>query len=595
MAKKTDTKELWHIPKRANVHQTIFMVYILNSAKFKNKAWTRSKQEMLASEMGKAGATRSGRALSHQSVRTHLANLPKYLGFVYLNEETTPPTLVVTEVGRQLIEHHRIEDVEHRDNLKAYSALGEEFTTSEIFAQQMSKLIITNPVINAHCINILLFPFRMTLRLMAELGYLDQEEIGYILFHSKSQDEYELLVEKIKNFRQLDPEQRQREIDAYKKTEEGNLTLVQAPTSAYYMNLCESTGLCERIMVNVNKTSNSKLSAIKIKDSDAASEIIDKYSEVEAYDFGNNTWLWYEYFANPSKDYPPFDIEIKTDHKDELLVHVTRGKITIGGNTLSNTSDPLTLPVFEGEEYRVVAYNLPSCERVWDDTFSPIHGNEEYKIPAIGETKIIERTKEVVATQINEMFSGKYQGFDRDYFTKLRLIEKVFAEDYFHNIYLGGRLEQLFFDLLSILEVQGIIDSVTWYGKSREKFGIGMPAPGGKEGNPDIVFVIEDTTYVLELTTIRGNRAQWNSSEASSVPDHIAKFKSQNTNGDTIGIFSAPSIHPQTQKNLRLNAQEEGVGMIFVDCIELAKKFSELNREEIIKFMSEKESEQLDS
>ena len=125
--------------------------------------------------------------------------------------------------------------------------------------------------------------------------------------------------------------------------------------------------------------------------------------------------------------------------------------------------------------------------------------------------------------------------------------------------------------------MQGIIDSVTWYGKSREKFGIGMPAPGGKE-EIGYCFCNEDTTYVLELTTIRGNRAQWNSSEASSVPIILQNLSHKILMATQLVFFSTLNTSSNTEE-LGLNAQEEGVGMIFVDCIELAKKFSELNRE----------------
>ena len=72
------------------------MVYVLSWEKFLGKSWSSSKEEMLGSEMGKAGLTESGKAITHQSVRTLLANLPKYLGFVYLDYSSTPPRIFVT-------------------------------------------------------------------------------------------------------------------------------------------------------------------------------------------------------------------------------------------------------------------------------------------------------------------------------------------------------------------------------------------------------------------------------------------------------------------------------------------------------------------
>ena len=122
MAKLSRTKELWHIPKRGNVHQTIYMVHLLTGEKFNGKAWSRTKQELLATEMGKAGLTEKGIALSHQSVRTLLANIPKYLGFIYIDELTNPSRLIVTEVGNLLVNHHKIKNVKQEKNLKTYRA-----------------------------------------------------------------------------------------------------------------------------------------------------------------------------------------------------------------------------------------------------------------------------------------------------------------------------------------------------------------------------------------------------------------------------------------------------------------------------------------
>jgi SOS-response transcriptional repressor LexA len=83
---------------------------------------------------------------------------------------------------------------------------------------------------------------------------------------------------------------------------------------------------------------------------------------------------------------------------------------------------------------------------------------------------------------------------------------------------------------------------------------------------------------VSEITTFRGNRAQWNSAEASSVPDHIAKFKRNNPTKKIIGLFTAPSIHHQLEQNLKLNARKENVGILFKPCIDFAKLLASIDR-----------------
>lgn len=590
MAKLTRTKEIWHIPKRGSVHQTIFMVYVLTWEKFLGKSWSSGKQEALGTEMGKAGLTESGKAITHQSVRTLLANLPKYLGFVYLDESSTPPRMMVTDIGYELIKQHNIEKVPKHKDLGQYRDSGDLIEVSNVFKDQMAKLIITNPSIRNDCENILVFPFRMTLKLLTELKYLDREEIGYILFHTKKEDELPLIIQKIKNFRSLTPEKRTAEIEAYKKTEEGNLTLVKAPTAGYYMYLCSSTGLCDRVSVRVNKTKESKLSAITLKKEQDVKTLLTKFDNVEIYDFKDNWFLWKEYFSNPKRLSPPFDMTLKTNFKEEILVTVHKGDYSVGSDVISKVKE-LILPIFQNEEYRILGYNLHSGEKIYDKIESFSRNSKEFLMNLKDNDQVKSLTKDEIVKMVEEIFNEKAAGFDKDYYTKLKIIEKVIGKNYLDNRRKGGRLEYLFFELLKILKKAEIIDEVFWFG-SLGKYGICEPAPGGKEGNPDIVFEIDDYAFVLELTTFRGNRAQWSSSEASSVPDHITKFKRLNANKKVIGIFSAPNIHPQLEQNLKLNAKKEDVGMVFQPCIKFAEFLSKTNRKELKeRFVEESENQ----
>jgi hypothetical protein len=594
MAKTTRTKEIWHIPKRGNVHQTIYMVYVLSWDRFLGKSWSSGKQEALGTEMGKAGLTESGKAITHQSVRTLLANLPKYLGFVYLDESSNPSRIMVTDIGYELIKKHDIPNIPKHKRLKAYADSGDLVETSDIFQKQMSKLIITNPSIRKDCENILVFPFRMTLKVLLKLEYLDIEEIGYILFHTKAEDELDLVVERIKNFRVLPPTQRTAEINAYKKTDEGQLTLVKAPTAGYYMYLCTSTGLCDRYRLEVNKTTDKRLSAIKLKDKADAIKIIEKFKDVEIYDFKGDWFLWKEYFANPQRLYPPFNISILTDSSEGILVTVMKNDYIYGSEVISKKSSSLSVPVFRDEPYKIIGYDLESGKEVYKRDVSFSQGQKDYIVDLDMHTHGVTLTKEHVVERIEQMFSGKYQGFDKDYSKKLEIISAVVGKNYLDNRRRGGRLEYLFYELLDLLKQDGVIDEVYWYGYMG-KYGICEPAPGGKEGNPDIVFEIDSYMIVLEITAFRGNRAQWNSAEASSVPDHIAKFKRNNPSKNIIGLFTAPSIHHQLEQNLKLNAQKEQVGMIFKPCIDFSKILSSINKKALNELLVEGAARQVRS
>jgi len=592
MAKTTRTKEIWHIPKRGNVHQTIYMVYVLSWERFLGKSWSSGKQEALGTEMGKAGLTESGKAITHQSVRTLLANLPKYLGFVYLDESSSPSRIVVTDIGYELIKKHDISNVPKHKKLKAYADSGDLIEISDIFQKQMSKLIITNPSIRKDCENILVFPFRMTLNAILKLEYLDIEEIGYILFHTKAEDELDLVIERIKNFRTLPSTQRTAEINAYKKTDEGQLTLVKAPTAGYYMYLCTSTGLCERYRVEVNKTRDKRLSAIRLKDKAEALKVIEKFKDVEIYDFKNDWFLWKEYFANPRRLYPPFSVSILTNSEDDILLTVMKNDYIYGSEVISKDKSSLSVPVFRSEPYKIIGYDLESGKEVYKREVSFSQGQENYVIDLDLHKHGPKATKENIVERIEQMFSGKYQGFDKDYSKKLEIISAVVGKNYLDNRRRGGRLEYLFYDLLDLLKQEGTIDEVYWFG-NMGKYGVCEPAPGGKEGNPDIVFEIDSHMVVLEITAFRGIRAQWNSAEASSVPDHISKFKRNNPSKEIIGLFTAPSIHHQLEQNLKLNAQKEEVGMIFKPCVDFAKTLIRINKEMLKKLLVEEAEKQI--
>lgn len=586
MAKLTRSKNIWHIPKRGNVHQTIFMVDILTGKKFNGKVWSGQKQESVASEMSKAGVTDDGKALTHQSIRTLLANIPKYLGFVYINESKE---IVITQVGYNLVKHHKIHNIKKEKNLKIYRKKNSLIKTSEIFKEQMLKLIITNSVISNDCKDILVFPFRFTLKLLLKLEYLDMEEIGYILFHVKKEDEFPVILQKIKNFRTLTPVNRTKKIDAYKKTQEGILTLVKAPSAGYYMYLCESTGICERIVKTVNKISKNKLTAIKLINEGKHKALLEKFKDAEIYDFKDDEQLlWKEYYTS-SRIFPPITASITSKLSEKLLIFIKNKDLKIFGEVSNNKK--FYFPAFPNENYNLHVFSYSSSKPILQKKIQFSKTNKRCNLDFTKKI-VTTRTKNDVVEEIKEFFSEKYDGFDKNYASKLKLLLKITGKNNFNRYRRGGRLEFLFFDLLSHLKNEGKVDEVFWYGKNNE-FDIAGPAPGGIQGNPDITFESGKYLFVVELTTWKGNRSQWAGSEASSVPDHIAKIKKENPSKKVIGIFSAPSIHHQLEKNLTLNAKKEKVGMIFLPCVEFAEFLEKADRTTLKKLMIQRSRKQL--
>jgi hypothetical protein len=291
MAQKDRTKEIWLIPKRVNLHQTICLIDGIIERKYDGTSWNPQKQNNLGVNLKKWGATNDGKNISPQAIRTLVASIPQYLGFVYINTDTTPNTICLTEAGMALWKNHK-EELVKVPNLRAEKDY--LITEAEEVLFQMEKLQITNPIIQKDCENIYVFPFRFMLRVLLEVSYLDKEEIAYFLFKVRNEDEIDVIVQEILNFRKLNLASRKSLIDAFKKTHIGNITLVKAPSSGYYMSLCQITGIIDRLNIEPNNVEES-LSAIKINDKyiPYVNEMLNKkYNKAEVYDFADNLKLW---------------------------------------------------------------------------------------------------------------------------------------------------------------------------------------------------------------------------------------------------------------------------------------------------------------
>lgn len=275
------SKEIWHFPKRASLYQMKGFVQILQDLKFHGKPWTKGKKETFNTELAKRGYTESGSPLSPSGLRTFEA-LVKYVGFIYVDTFVNPPIIYITDAGVKLLENP----------VKA-------------FKEQMLKLQITNPVILKDCININLFPFRTTLKLLLEFGFLTYEEIAYLLIAKmKKQIDFDHIMEELQKFRGIPIRKKTKILQTFLRTPEGNIALGQAPTAVYFASLCIGTELCER---------DSKKKILKIKD-DKEQEIknlLKQFEGIDPYDFGDNLPLWIEYYGNPNRLFPPKDIAIK--------------------------------------------------------------------------------------------------------------------------------------------------------------------------------------------------------------------------------------------------------------------------------------------
>ncbi|MCM1244791.1 MAG: AlwI family type II restriction endonuclease [Roseburia sp.] len=538
MAQKNRTKEIWLIPKRVNLHQTICLIDGIIERGYDGTRWTTQKQDNLGVNLKKWGATKDGKNISQQAIRTLVASIPQYLGFLYINTENTPNTICLTEAGMALWRNHKDELVKIPNLIEGKESL---ITESADVLRQMEKLQITNPVINKDCENIYVFPFRFMLKVLLKVGYLDQEEIAYFLFKVRSEDEVDLIVQEIGNFRKLPNEDREALINSFKKTHIGNITLVKASSAGYFISLCQITGIMDKLKVTP-KNRQGAIAGLKIKDDyiDYVTEMLDlKYQQAEVYDFGDNLQLWIDYIGNPERDYPPINVSIVNKANARYLVQVFKDG-SCKYDDLINEEEILQVPMFVNEEYDIKIIDIATGNEMQTFNICPSFEQRQYEIGSnIIEDRVPEETLESIAEEVIEHcqaanFAGKTLNY-------INTLSKVTGTDRINDKSLrGAYFEYYVYKMLNILKEREVVDEVIWNGKIG-KYGLPVQAPGGKTGTPDIVFMIDDLHVVVELTTIKPKAMQFRA-EASSVPDHIRLYK-QTSGKEVVGVFCAPMIH----------------------------------------------------
>lgn len=560
MATQNRSKEVWLIPKRVNLHQTICLIDGIIERKYDKTSWNPNKQNNLGVNLKNWGATRSGKNISPQAIRTLMASVPQYLGFVYVNTNTTPNTICITNAGYQLWNNHKKELVKITNLTEAE---GKTVDTSELVLAQMEKLQITNPIILKDCENILVFPFRVTLALLRELNYLDIEELAYFVFKMRDNSEINLTISEINNFRKLSTIERKKIIDEFKKTHIGNITLVQAASSKYYQSLCKMTGIIDNIRIKP-QNSDSPLSSIRINEKyiNYVDEILDeKYININTYDFKDNLSLWMDYIGEPSRLSPPIEISLINDSNADIFVLIRKDDEILDGDIIEKNSN-LSLPMFPNEEYYAEITDINNGKKIAVNTIVPSLSKTNYTLSF--ETQLEETSEENFDNLCEEIllhseapnFCGKMENY-------LKILSKITGINKIEDKSLrGAYYEYLFFKLLNLLKDSKKIDEVVWNGRIG-KYNLPTSAPGGKTGTSDIIFTIDDTDYVLELTTIKSKSMQF-SAECSSVPDHIRLY-SKTTNNKVVGIFVAPIIHERNTNTMKSVLSHSNINILCIN------------------------------
>lgn len=580
MAQKNRTKEIWLIPKRVNLHQTICLIDGIIERKYDGTSWNPQKQNNLGVNLKKWGATKDGKNISPQAIRTLVASIPQYLGFLYVNTESTPNTICLTEAGMALWHKHKDELVKVPNLIAGKDLL---LTESEVVLKQMEKLQITNPIINKDCENIYVFPFRFMLKVLMKVGYLDQEEIAYFLFKTRNEDEVDVIVQEIENFRKLSREKREALINAFKNTHIGNITLVKASSAGYFISLCQITGIMDKLKVTPHNRGGA-IAALKINDTytEYVEEMLNsKYQNTKVYDFEDNLQLWIDYIGNPNRDYPPIDVSIINKTNNSFLVQVFKDGVC-KYDDLIEEAGVLQFPMFVDEKYNIKIIDVTTGDEVETLNILPTFEQREYEIE--GKLSNITQTSETLEDVAKEIIehceAANFAGKTLNY---LNTLSKVTGIDKTSDKSLrGAYFEYYVYKMLSILKSEKVIDDVIWNGKIG-KYGLPIQAPGGKTGTPDMVFIIDDLHIVLELTTIKAKSLQF-SAEGSSVPDHIRLYK-QDSEKDVVGVFCAPVIHERNTAAMQSTITPYGIELHCITDKELVELLLTKDKQKIKNFM----------
>lgn len=576
MAQKNRSKEIWLIPKRVNLHQTICLIDGIIERKYDGTSWNPQKQNNLGVNLKKWGATKDGKNISPQAIRTLVASIPQYLGFLYVNTESTPNTICLTEAGMALWYKHKDELVKVPNLVDGKDLL---ITESETVLKQMEKLQITNPIISKDCENIYVFPFRFMLKVLLKVGYLDQEEIAYFLFKVGNEDEVDVIVQEIENFRKLSTENRESLINVFKSTHIGNITLVKASSAGYFISLCQITGIMDKLKVTPNNRDGA-IAALKINDTYMryVEEMLNsKYKNAEIYDFEDNLQLWIDYIGDPSRDYPPIDVSIINKANSSFLIQVYKDG-ACNYDDLIDENGVLQFPMFVNEQYDVKIIDVSTGDELETLAICPTFEQREFEIEGrLNNAVVANETVEDVAKEIMEHcaatnFAGKTLNY-------LNTLSKVTGIDKTGDKSLrGAYFEYYVYKMLSILKAEKVVDEVIWNGKIG-KYGLPTQAPGGKTGTPDMVFTIDDLHIVVELTTIKAKSLQF-SAEGSSVPDHIRLYK-QESGKDVVGVFCAPTIHERNTAVMKSTIAPYGIELHCITDKELIELLLTKDREKI--------------
>ena len=149
--------------------------------------------------------------------------------------------------------NYSIYEYENNEQLKKFKVQIE--TLNSIY---VGNIVVNNetPVKNTESVvdikqlqRIYSFSYVFILKILLRLEYLDEEEIALYLSKIRNEDEWDITIQEIENFRNLSKYNREKLVNAFRETKLGKVTLAQDQYAKRYINL----------LVNSNITKETKI------------------------------------------------------------------------------------------------------------------------------------------------------------------------------------------------------------------------------------------------------------------------------------------------------------------------------------------------
>lgn len=518
----------WHCNKRwTDVEKTREALAILRTPTFEKKTWNEGKQAYYALLLNKKGLSGS---TNPRSTRAILGTY-KFFGLAYTKQRK----LLITPAGQGLT----------AGNIR------------EVMKSQLLKWQYPNPFeskggVAPYTGTLRLFPFRVVLQLLTEIGPVREDELSLFVWKIRSHDRSEIddTKKEILDYRKLTESEKRK----VRKTD--LLFITKHEYEAHLRPYILATDLC-------SFDEKRRLLSVNGKAQDEVGNILGETVEVKT-DWKDED-EWFEYFGDPRYYHPPIETQIKFSSKggpvSGLYVRVRRNCT----ETYKITDNKGFVRFSMYEDFRYV------LEVIQPKDGSILHRKSLIVRPKTRDLKINIvkapiRPKETLDTLMQKTNELLKSGFDEEILERLNMksrIEKKGIDKRQMRYIRGGRFEELIYRMLNLFK-KTVFDDVVWNGKTGE-WGLPVPAQKVSEETgkklPDILVFQDNDIYVVEATLLRG-RAQWEKPEAVSVPEHIEDMITRFKGKDVSGLFIVKELDPSVKTNLITRAINNGYKVV---------------------------------